>query len=77
LPRDRVHSRPSVLAATPEEAAAIVAALERFMRATEPAHAAAAQPADSWRTAAILDGVSRDPRGDAVSLALGDPWINT
>ena len=59
--------------ATPEEAAAVVAALERFMRAT--AAAPAAEPAeglDGWRRAAMLEGVEREAQGD-----LSDPWINT
>jgi len=59
--------------ASPEEAAAIVAALERFMRATAaPAGAPPASGLDGWRRAALLEGVSRDP-GDDVP----DPWINT
>jgi hypothetical protein len=64
-------------AASPEEAAAIVAALERFMRATAPTAVADAsvQP-DGWHAAAVLEGVSRDPWGEASSPMLGDPWIN-
>jgi hypothetical protein len=56
--------------ASPEEAAAVVAALERFMRATAPAASAAAQRPDPWRSAAILEGVEREAQGD-----LGDPWL--
>ena len=56
--------------ASPEEAAAIVAALERFMRATAPAPVAAGP--DRWRRAAILEGVERERQGDDP-----DPWINT
>jgi hypothetical protein len=59
-------------AASPEEAAAIVAALERFMRATAPPGGATAQPPDGWLEAAILEGVSRDE-----PAPLSDPWINT
>lgn len=58
--------------ASPEEAAAIVAAIERFMRATAPAPASAQTLEDPWRRAAILEGVSRDHRDD-----VPDPWINT
>ncbi|HEX2015105.1 MAG TPA: hypothetical protein VGN69_00295 [Solirubrobacteraceae bacterium] len=47
--------------ASPAEAAAIVAALERFMRETAPAPAPAAPPRDPWRRAALLEGVSREP----------------
>jgi hypothetical protein len=58
--------------ASPEEAGAIVAAVERFRRATAaPAQSAEAAP-DEWLRAAILEGVSRQTRGDA-----RDPWINT
>jgi hypothetical protein len=57
--------------ASPEEAAAIVAALERFMRATAPG-SASPPPHDPWRRAAILEGVSRDYETDPA-----DPWINT
>jgi len=59
-------------AASPEEAAAIVAALERFMRATAPPAHQPAETPDGWRRAAVLEGVSREPRGD-----VPDPWINT
>jgi hypothetical protein len=58
-------------AASPEEAAAIVAALERFMRATAPAPAAGGA-GDPWRRAAILEGVARDQDSD-----IPHPWINT
>jgi len=58
--------------ASPEEAAAIVAAIERFMRATAPPPAPDA-PAqiDRWHAAAVLEGVSRDPWTDA------DAWLET
>jgi hypothetical protein len=58
--------------ASPEEAAAIVAALERFMRDTAPRLAAPAESVDPWLRAAMLEGVSRDGRSDEP-----DPWINT
>ena len=59
--------------ASPEEAAAIVAALERFMRATAPAPASPASgPSDGWRRAAVLEGVEREP-----GQQIPDPWINT
>jgi hypothetical protein len=57
--------------ASPEEAAAIVAALERFMRATAPPASEPVESSDGWHRAAILEGVSREPWGD-----LPDPWIN-
>jgi hypothetical protein len=71
-----VNRRPELKLIAPsaslEEAAAVVAALERFMRATAPALAPAAAGLDPWRRAAILEGVSREHRGD-----VPDPWINT
>jgi hypothetical protein len=58
--------------ASAEEAAAIVAALERFMRATAaPATPVPERPGE-WRDAAILEGVQREGPGD-----VPDPWINT
>lgn len=58
--------------ASAEEAAAVVAALERFMRATAPTRAPQAPGLDRWRRAAILEGVQREPPSD-----VPDPWINT
>ena len=58
--------------ATAEQTAAIVAALERFWRATSRAPRSAAEREDPWLRAAILEGVSRRPSGH-----LDDPWINT
>jgi hypothetical protein len=69
------HGRPELKLISPsastEEAAAIVAALERFIRDTAPAAAPDPEP-DPWHRAAILEGVSREDPGDS-----GDPWINT
>jgi hypothetical protein len=58
--------------ASPEEAAAVVAALERFMRATAPVLLPAAPSIDGWTRAALVEGVSRGDLGDE-----NDPWINT
>jgi hypothetical protein len=57
--------------ASPEEAAAVVAALERFIRDTAPPRATPAKADDPWRRAALLEGVERESGG--VPL---DPWIN-
>lgn len=54
--------------ASPEEAAAVVAALERFMRATAPRPAAPAARRNPWQEAALQEGVAREP---AEPL----PWI--
>jgi hypothetical protein len=58
--------------ASPAEAAAIVAALERFMRDTAPRMAPSSERVDPWMRAAMLEGVARDARADEP-----DPWINT
>lgn len=72
----RTHAKLKLIAptASPDEAAAIVAALEQFMRATAPPpHLQPANEApDGWRRAAIVEGVSREP-----GAVVPDPWINT
>lgn len=74
VPNPYTHLRLVPPSASPEEAAAIVAALERFMRATAPP-SAPATPAglDGWHAAALLEGVSRDPW----AASTGDEWLNT
>jgi hypothetical protein len=47
--------------ASPEEAAAVVAALERFMRETAPRPAAAPPRRNPWQEAALREGVLRQP----------------
>ncbi len=46
--------------ATPEEAAAVVAALEQFMRATAPTRVNAEPTTNPWQQAALHEGVARD-----------------
>jgi hypothetical protein len=53
--------------ASAEEAAAVVAALERFMRETAPAPVAPAPGPNPWQQAALQEGVSRQP-------GLPPPW---
>ena len=53
--------------ASPEEAAVVVAALERFMRETAPTPAPLPPRPDPWQQAALREGVSRQPR-------LPPPW---
>ncbi|HYM55627.1 MAG TPA: acyl-CoA carboxylase subunit epsilon [Solirubrobacteraceae bacterium] len=72
MSEDGPHLRLIAPSASPEEAAAIVAALERFMRATAPPPAAVEEPRDPWRRAAVLEGISRSGQED-----VPDPWINT
>jgi hypothetical protein len=47
--------------ASPEQAAAIAAAIERFMRATAASSSASDEDPDPWVRAAILEGVTREP----------------
>jgi len=60
----RVNHPPRMRIATlqpsPEEAAAIVAALERFMRDTAPPPSRAEPPPSAWRRAALLEGVGSE-----------------
>jgi hypothetical protein len=57
-------------AASPEEAAAVIAALERFMRDTAPARAPQRRPRDPWILAAMLEGVGRE---DEALTVWGEP----
>jgi len=50
-----------VKSASPEQAAAIAAAIERFQRATAPPASAGDERPDPWIRAAILEGVTREP----------------
>ena len=59
--------------ASPEEAAAVVAAIERFMRETPPPPASAPAPENPWVRAARLEGVQRDV-GGPVPWGDGFPW---
>jgi hypothetical protein len=61
-----VNRRPklSIVApnASPEEAAAVIAAVERFMRETAPPQAPAAPVRNPWQEAALEEGVARQPQ---------------
>lgn len=54
--------------ASPEEAAAIVAALERFMRQTAPKAVSPAPRRSAWQLAALHEGVAREPTSPL-------PWV--
>jgi hypothetical protein len=54
--------------ASPEEAAAVVAALEHFMRETAPVPVAPPPPRNRWQQAALHEGVARSPEAPA-------PWM--
>ena len=47
--------------ASPEEAAAVIAAIEQFMRDTAPPVATAPEGPSPWVRAALLEGVEREP----------------
>jgi hypothetical protein len=54
-------------AASPEEAAAVVAAIEQFLRDTAPAPTASVQPMNPWLRAGLFENVGLQP-GDR------SPW---
>jgi hypothetical protein len=59
-------------AASPEEAAAIAGAIERFLRDTARAPAGGdTATVDPWQRVALLEGVRRQP-----AAVLREPWIN-
>jgi len=66
-----MNRRPKLTIVAPtasvEEAAAVVAALERFMRDTAPPPARRAPEPDPWQRAALQEGVTRAPEVPA-------PW---
>ena len=47
--------------ASPAEAAAVVAALEQFMRQTAPRPAPVAEPPNPWFRRGLLDAIEREP----------------
>jgi hypothetical protein len=63
--RPRIEVRQS--SASPEEAAAIAAAIEQFMRDTAPPPAPGGPAVNPWLRAALFEGVGRDPAGPS-------PW---
>ncbi len=72
MPNRRPQLTISGSPASPEEAAAVVAAIERFMRETAPPLVAPAPSHNPWLRAALLEGTGREPDepspwGDPVS----------
>ena len=47
--------------ASPEEAAAVVAALEQFMRETAPTPAPVEEPPNPWFRSGLLESIEREP----------------
>ena len=66
-PRPRIEVRQS--SASPEEAAAITAAIEQFLRDTAPAPAAGPE-LDRWTRAGLFENAGLDPFGPS---PWGDP----
>ena len=54
--------------ASPEEAAAVAAAIEQFMRATAPVLATRVAAPDPWQRAGLEEGVRRAPDTNL-------PWV--
>jgi hypothetical protein len=67
-PRPRIEVRQS--AASPEEAAAIAAAIEQFLRDTAPAPARSGPSMSPWLRTGLFEGAGLDPDGP---LPWGDP----
>ena len=67
-----MNRRPALTIVAPdasaEEAAAVVGALERFMRDTAPVAAPAPPRRDAWQQASLHEGVARQP-------GLAPSWI--
>jgi hypothetical protein len=53
----------SQTAASPEEAAAIAAAIEQFLRDTAPPPAAEGERVSPWLRAGLMEATGRDPAG--------------
>jgi len=73
VPNRRPELRIVAPSASPEEAAAVVAALERFMRETAPVLAAEPPRVSPWQRAALLEGVGREP-DEATAWGDPNPW---
>jgi hypothetical protein len=67
VPNRRPELRIIAPSASPEEAAAVVAALERFMRDTAPTPAPVPERVSPWIEAGRLEAVEREPRRE--------PWL--
>jgi hypothetical protein len=70
--RPRIEIKQS--AASPEEAAAIAAAIEQFIRETAPS-TDAGPTMSPWLEAGLLEGTGREPSAGAPWGKLGDPLL--
>lgn len=73
MPNRRPRLRLVATSASPEEAAAVVAAVERFLRETAPPPAPPAPARDPWQRTALLEGVDREAAGPG-PWGDGVPW---
>jgi hypothetical protein len=69
--RPRIEVRQS--SASPEEAAAIAAAIEQFLRDTAPPPAPPGPTISPWLRAALFEGVGRNPASPS-PWGDGEPW---
>ena len=67
MPNRRPQLQMVSTAASPEEAAAVMAAVEQFLRDHAPPAAPAAPKPPGWLAAARLEAVDREP--------LHEPWL--
>jgi len=70
---DRTKLQLIAPSASPEEAAAIAAALEQFTRNHAPAASTADVPVNPWLRAAMLEGVDRHAEAPT-AWGDGHPW---
>jgi hypothetical protein len=70
-PRPKIEIKQS--AASPEEAAAIAAAIEQFIRETAPAPSTDTGRMSPWLEAGLLEGTGREPSAGAPWGTLGSP----
>ena len=69
--RPRIEVRQSV--ATPEEAAAIAAGIEQFLRDTTPPPTPAATAVNPWLRSGLYENAGHDPAGPS-PWGDGHPW---
>jgi len=70
-PRPRIE--PHQAAASPEQAAAIAAAIEQFVRDTAPAPSAPGPAVSQWLRAGLYEHAGLDPAGPS-PWGDGEPW---
>jgi hypothetical protein len=73
VPNRRPHLEIVAPSASPEEAAAVVAAVERFLRDHAPVVVTAPPAPSPWQRAALLEGTGREPDVGGWDPLWGDP----